>query len=104
MRGMDIDTLQRRLRATLPMARLDCRPLPGCPEISLALINDDFPLGPLPPDVMRAVIARPAYWSLCWGSGLALARHLLDHTQRDATTPCQKRLGLRRDCIGDPTR
>ena len=57
MRGMDIDTLQRRLRATLPMARLDCRPLPGCPEISLALINDDFPLGPLPPDVMRAVIS-----------------------------------------------
>lgn len=81
MRGMDIDTLQRRLRATLPMARLDCRPLPGCPEISLALINDDFPLGPLPPEVMRAVIARPAYWSLCWGSGLALARHLLDRPE-----------------------
>ena len=78
---MDIDALQRRLRATLPMARLDCRPLPGCPEISLALINDDFPLGPLPPDVMRDVIARPAYWSLCWGSGLALARYLLDRPE-----------------------
>jgi predicted nicotinamide N-methyase len=75
---MTLDALQRRLQATLPMARLEPRPLPGCPEIRLALINDDFPLGPLPPDVMRDVIARPAYWSLCWGSGLALARHLLD--------------------------
>ena len=26
---------------------------------------------------MHAVLANPAYWSLCWGSGLALARFLL---------------------------
>jgi len=26
---------------------------------------------------MHAVLAHPAYWSLCWGSGLALARFLL---------------------------
>lgn len=71
--------LTRRLQATLPMARLEVGPLPGCPEIRLALINADFPTGPLPGDVSAAVIARPAYWSFCWGSGLALARHLLDH-------------------------
>jgi len=70
--------LEHRLRATLPMARLEAAPLPGCPEITLALINADFPLGPLPPHVMRDVIARPAYWALCWGSGIALARYLLD--------------------------
>jgi len=70
--------LERRLRATLPMARLEAAPLPGCPEITLSLINADFPLGPLPPEVMRDVIARPAYWALCWGSGIALARWLLD--------------------------
>jgi predicted nicotinamide N-methyase len=70
--------LSARLQATLPMARLDICPLPGCPEIRLALINADFPTGPLPDDVCRAVIARPAYWAFCWGSGLALARHLLD--------------------------
>lgn len=73
--------LQSLLQATLPMARIDVQPLPGCAEISLGLINADFPLGPLPEDVMRAVIARPAYWALCWGSGLALARYLLDNPQ-----------------------
>ena len=60
------------------MARLDVGTLPGLPEIQLALINADFPSGPLPPEVMRAVIAEPAYWAFCWGSGLALARFLLD--------------------------
>ncbi len=60
------------------MAHLAAQPLPGCPEIRLALINSDFPTGPLPPEVMRAVIAEPAYWAFCWGSGLGLARALLD--------------------------
>ena len=62
------------------MARIDVQPLPGCPEIRLGLINADFPLGPLPAEVTRQVIARPAYWAFCWGSGLALARFLLEHT------------------------
>jgi predicted nicotinamide N-methyase len=52
-------------------------PLPGCEQIALGLINADFPTGPLPGDVMHAVLAAPAYWSLCWGSGLALAQFLL---------------------------
>jgi predicted nicotinamide N-methyase len=73
--------LQTRLQATLPMARLTAAPLPGCAEIRLALIGDDFPTGPLPPEVSRAVIARPAYWAFCWGSGLALARYLLDRPE-----------------------
>jgi predicted nicotinamide N-methyase len=65
--------LTRALRATLPMARVEIRTLPEC-AVRLGLINADFPTGPLPPEVMHAVIARPAYWALCWGSGLALAR------------------------------
>ena len=65
--------LTRALQATLPMARIEVRPLPDC-AVRLGLINADFPTGPLPPDVMPAVIAQPAYWALCWGSGLALAQ------------------------------
>lgn len=61
------------------MARLQVQRLPDCPQIRLALINADFPTGPLPAEVMHAVIAEPAYWAFCWGSGLALARYLLDH-------------------------
>ena len=64
------------------MATLEVQPLPGCPEIRLALINADFPTGPLPAEVMHAVIAEPAYWAFCWGSGIALARYLLDHPDR----------------------
>ncbi|MDZ7669998.1 MAG: 50S ribosomal protein L11 methyltransferase [Gammaproteobacteria bacterium] len=78
----DLLSLQALLRDTLPMARIEAQPLPGCSEITLGLINADFPLGPLPPDVMHNVIARPAYWALCWGSGLALARYLLDNPHR----------------------
>lgn len=75
---MSLEPLQSLLQSTLPMARIEPCILPGCPEITLGLINADFPLGPLPPGVVRDVIARPAYWALCWGSGLALARVLLD--------------------------
>jgi len=72
-----LSKLRRRLRRTLPDARLDINSLPGCRGLKLALINADYPQGPLHPDVMRAVIHQPAYWSFCWGSGLALAQHLL---------------------------
>jgi predicted nicotinamide N-methyase len=64
------------------MAQLAVARLPGLSQIELALITADFPTGPLPPDVMHAVIAEPAYWAFCWGSGLALARYLLQHPHR----------------------
>jgi len=75
----DLDALAARLQRTIPDARLTLQPLPGCPNLRLALINADYPTGPLPEAVMRAVIAAPAYWAFCWGSGLALARWLLAH-------------------------
>jgi predicted nicotinamide N-methyase len=71
--------LDQLLKRTLPMGSIVPQRLPGCPQITLGLINADFPVGPLPADVMHAVIAQPAYWAFCWGSGLGLARYLLDH-------------------------
>ncbi len=79
---MTVADLELRLHRTLPQARLEICVLPDCDGIRLALINDDFPLGPLEPEVMRSVIAQPAYWAFCWGSGLALARHLLQSPER----------------------
>ena len=67
------------LQRTLPDAALEITPLPTVEQIKLALINADFQTGPLPADVMHRVIANPAYWAFCWGSGLALARWLLSH-------------------------
>ncbi|MEM7217782.1 MAG: 50S ribosomal protein L11 methyltransferase [Pseudomonadota bacterium] len=74
--------LQQALARTLPMARLESLRLPDCDDIELLVINADFPTGPLEPDVMRAVIAEPAYWAFCWGSGQALARWLLAQPER----------------------
>ena len=79
---MTVADLESRLQTTLPQARLAVDVLTDCGGIRLALINHDFPLGPLDPEVMRAVIAAPAYWAFCWGSGLALARFLLQTPDR----------------------
>ena len=72
-----IEQLTAALQRTLPMANLELVELPGCAPVRLALINANFPTGPLPADVMRAVIEQPAYWAFCWGSGLGLAQFLL---------------------------
>ena len=69
----NLDPIQDRLRATLPEARIQATALPGLRDIQLALINADFSTAPLAPEIMRAVIANPAYWAFCWGSGLATA-------------------------------
>lgn len=74
-----VQRLEASLRATLPMARIEPRQLPDCAGIELGLINADFPIGPLPADVMRDVVAQPAYWAFCWGSGLALAQFIVRH-------------------------
>ncbi|NIP15339.1 MAG: hypothetical protein GWM88_11735 [Pseudomonadales bacterium] len=72
-----LEKAQQRLNRTLPMARLEPVTLPDCSGMRLALINADFPTGPLPGEVMSAVIEQPAYWAFCWGSGLGLAQFLL---------------------------
>jgi predicted nicotinamide N-methyase len=73
--------LERRLRATLPFARLQDQALPGLPEIRLWLLNSDYPRTPVSGEEMQAIWREPAYWIFCWASGLAMARWLLDHPQ-----------------------
>ena len=60
------------------MARIERVALPDCEQITLGLINADFPTGPLPGEVVQDVLKRPAYWCLYWASGLALARFLFE--------------------------
>ena len=69
------------LQRTLPDAELEITRLPAVEQIQLALINTDFQTGPLPADAMHRVIANPAYWAFCWGSGLALARWILSSAE-----------------------
>ena len=65
--------LEQRLRETLPGAKLEIRSIPDSFDIRLALINEDFPTGPLDQQTMRNVMNSPAYWAFCWGSGVAAA-------------------------------
>ena len=79
---MTLSSLEQALRrypARCP--HRDRLELPGCRTIRLGLINADYQTGPLDPDVMQAVIRSPAYWAFCWGSGLALARFLLEQPE-----------------------
>jgi len=78
-RGPDAGALDAWLRAFLPGARLERAGLPLVPELDLWLINADYPVGPLPPEVARQLMEDPPYWAFCWGSGAVLARWLLDH-------------------------
>lgn len=65
---MDLDAF---IRANLPLT-----PAPGVPEVLLHLAGPRSGL-------MRLADADPdfasPYWARCWGGGLALARHVLDH-------------------------
>lgn len=67
---MDLDAF---IRANLPLA-----PAPGVPEVLLHLAGPRSGL-------MRLAEADPdfasPYWARCWGGGLALARHVLDHPE-----------------------
>ncbi len=60
-------------------SRLAPRPLPLCPELRLWLLGDDVDLRQRVSEVFA--IETAPYWAFCWGSGQALARHLLDHPE-----------------------
>jgi predicted nicotinamide N-methyase len=62
-------------------ANLPVEPVPGVPEVRLHRAGPRSGL-------MRLADADPdfgsPYWARCWGGGLALARHVLDHPPRVA--------------------
>ncbi len=73
--------LSARLTATLPEACLAPTSLPLAPQLRLWLLSADYPRGPLPPEVAARVVAEPAYWAFCWGSGHAMAAWILEHPE-----------------------
>ena len=67
------------LASRIPGAWLKSQALPLAPQLSLYLINDDYPRNGLEPAQVEALMDNPPYWGFCWGSGQALARWLLDN-------------------------
>ncbi|MCL6415561.1 50S ribosomal protein L11 methyltransferase [Aestuariirhabdus sp. Z084] len=65
------------LQQRIPGSRLLSQRLPDCEGIELMLVDPrTVPLRYTQQEIHR-IMAEPAYWSLCWGSGLALAQYLM---------------------------
>jgi predicted nicotinamide N-methyase len=60
-------------------SRLDRRRPPLCPELELWLLGDDVDLEAACEELADG--EAPPFWAFCWGSGQALARHLLDRPE-----------------------
>ena len=73
--------LEQQLQRTIPDARLERQALPLVPELSLYLLSEDYPRGPMPRAAMQVIMEQPTYWAFCWASGQVLARWLLDHPE-----------------------
>ena len=78
---MSVQALDLYLRGLLPGSFLKPQAPPLCPEISLYLINPDFPQHALAAEAITRLMDEPPYWGFCWASGQVLARYILDHPQ-----------------------
>lgn len=72
---MPVQALQDALSALIREARLRATPLPGT-DLRLWLLDERNMDRAFSPDETRRILEEPPYWSFCWASGLALARHL----------------------------
>ena len=71
--------LEALLQQVLPDARLSICSLPGLPELQLWLLDPANLDRAFASDETQRLLEQPPYWGFCWGSGLALARWVLDN-------------------------
>lgn len=71
--------LTQIISKTLRQGRIEAMALTDCPELSLYLLNQDFPTTGLSPAEFEAVMLEPAYWVFCWASGQVMAKYILEH-------------------------
>jgi len=64
--------LERELQRTLPTATLTAQSLPELDNLSLYLLNPDYPRTPMSSDEMQVIWQEPAYWIFCWAKGVIL--------------------------------
>lgn len=68
--------LEQQLQRTLANATLGVQSLPDLDNLSLYLLNPDYPRIPISSEQMQVIWQEPAYWIFCWASGLAMAKWL----------------------------
>lgn len=78
---MILNALHAALRQTLPQAGLLASALPGVAELRLWLLDPQNLAQAFSGEETRRILEDPPYWGFCWGSGLALARWILDHPE-----------------------
>jgi hypothetical protein len=61
--------LETYLQSRIPGSRLEKTRLPQAPELSLYLINEDYPRDGLTREQAEALMDNPPYWGFCWASG-----------------------------------
>lgn len=71
--------LESYLQSRIPESRLEKIRLPQIPELSLYLINEDYPRDRLTREQALALMDDPPFWSFCWASGQVLGRCVLDN-------------------------
>ena len=76
------DQLLSLLHQVLPQAELTPNTLPGLPELQLWLLDPANLDRAFSSDETQRLLEHPPYWGFCWGSGLALARWILDHPEQ----------------------
>lgn len=79
---MTLTALNAELHQVLSDARLIATRLPGLPEVGLWLLDPANLNRAFSSEETRQLLEQPPYWSFCWGSGLALARWILDNPQQ----------------------
>lgn len=75
------DQLNANLHRVLPDAQLTITELPGLPELRLWLLDPQNLHRAFASDETQRLLQEPPYWGFCWGSGIALARWILDHPE-----------------------
>lgn len=79
---MPLDQLHHSLHRVLPDARLQPATLPGLPELQLWLLDPANLDRAFSAEETQRLLEQPPYWGFCWGSGLALARWILDNPEQ----------------------
>ncbi|WP_304639495.1 class I SAM-dependent methyltransferase [Pseudomonas sp.] len=78
---MTLDLLERQLHQVLPAAHLHPTSLPALGTLQLWLLDPTNLNRAFASDETQRLLDNPPYWGFCWGSGLALARWVLDHPE-----------------------
>jgi predicted nicotinamide N-methyase len=79
---MTLAALNAELHHVLADAQLIATRLPGLEKLQLWLLDPANLNRAFSSEETRRLLDQPPYWSFCWGSGLALARWILEHPQQ----------------------